>query len=135
MRAVACKVEGARSDAPDGLDAVHDFKEGKLVRGLDEGEAAAQAALGANDAGPAKDEDWQNVEMRAALLNEASYVLMDDGRCPDAVWADAATKKLRPASADLLAAAKEKNLENAKKAFGTLTGACKDCHTVHRKTQ
>ncbi len=87
------------------------------------------------DAGPTKDEDWQDVELRAALINEASYILMEDGRCPDGTWADAATKKLRTGSGDVLSAAKEKNLENAKKAFGSMTGACKDCHTAHKKSQ
>src|SRR5271166_2892428 len=40
-------------------------------------------------AGPADDKAWEDLATKAALLNEASYVLMDDGRCPDADWANA----------------------------------------------
>ncbi len=40
---------------------------------------------------PADDKAWEDLATKAALLNEASYILMDDGRCPDADWANAAT--------------------------------------------
>ena len=43
---------------------------------------------------PKDDAGWAALACRAALLNEASYILMDDGRCPDKTWADAA-KALR----------------------------------------
>jgi hypothetical protein len=50
------------------------------------------------DAGPATDEAWEALAANAGLLNEASFLLMDDGRCPDGVWAEAATKTLRLAA-------------------------------------
>ena len=34
------------------------------------------------DKGPADDKAWAQAEQHTALLNEASYVLMQDGRCP-----------------------------------------------------
>ena len=34
-------------------------------------------------AGPTSDKAWDSLEVHAALLNEASYILMDDGRCPE----------------------------------------------------
>ncbi len=46
------------------------------------------------DAGPSDDKAWEELALHAALLNEASYVLMEDGRCPDGVWAKAASQKL-----------------------------------------
>ena len=51
-------------------------------------------------AGPADDKAWDDLIMKAALLNESSYILMEDGRCPDGEWAKAATT-LREESAYL----------------------------------
>ena len=50
---------------------------------------------------PADEKAWETLATEAALLNEASYILMDDGRCPDADWANAATA-LREGSAAVL---------------------------------
>jgi len=41
-------------------------------------------------ANPADDEAWQKAAMHAAILNEAHYILMADGRCPSGEWAGAA---------------------------------------------
>lgn len=85
------------------------------------------------DAAPADDKAWHKLAVSAALLNEASYTLMDDGRCPDGVWADAATKVLRQGSADLVKALEGKDHAAAKAAFGAMTKACKACHDKHKE--
>jgi cytochrome c556 len=85
------------------------------------------------DASPADDKAWDVLAMHSALLNEASYTLMDDGRCPDGIWADAASKALRQGSADLVKAAEAKDLAAAKTAFGAMTKACKACHDKHKE--
>src|SRR5262245_24778875 len=85
------------------------------------------------EAGPATDEAWEALALYSALLNEVSYLLMEDGRCPDAVWADAASKTLRQGSADVLKAVEGKDLAAAKTAFGSMTKSCKACHDVHRE--
>ena len=85
------------------------------------------------EATPANDEAWDALAGNAALLNEASYLLMEDGRCPDAVWADAASKTLRQGSADLLKAIEGKDLGAAKTAFGSMTKSCKACHDAHKE--
>jgi hypothetical protein len=82
---------------------------------------------------PANDEAWDDLAAAAAVLNEASYILMDDGRCPDGVWADAATKTLRDGSADLLKAIEAKDHGSAKAAFGSMMGSCKSCHEKHKE--
>ena len=82
---------------------------------------------------PANDEAWEAIGAHAAALNEMSYALMEDGRCPDSVWADAVTKQLRAGSADLLKAADAKDHAAAKKAFGTLAQSCKACHEKHKE--
>jgi cytochrome c556 len=84
------------------------------------------------DAAAISDEGWQTLAVDAALLSEASYVLMDDGRCPDKVWADAASKTLREGTAALLKAIDAKDQPAAKKAFGDLTKSCKGCHETHK---
>ena len=58
---------------------------------------------------------------------------MDDGRCPDGVWADATTKALRQGSADLVKALQAKDHDAAKTAFGAMTKSCKACHDKHKE--
>lgn len=91
------------------------------------------AALGGllKEKGPADDKGWDQVTANASVLNELGFVLMDDGRCPDATWAGA-TKTLKECSSKVLEAAKEKNAEDAQAAFKALTGACAACHTAHK---
>lgn len=81
---------------------------------------------------PKDDKAWDELATKAALLNEASYLLMDDGRCPDAVWADAA-KALREGSAAVLAKIEAKDAAAAKSEFETMTKACGACHKAHKK--
>lgn len=81
----------------------------------------------------AEQTNWDDVALKAALLNEAGYILMDDGRCPDGDWAGAA-KAIQGASAEVLAAAEKKDSAAAKAAFGKLTKeGCGACHAVHKK--
>jgi len=83
------------------------------------------------DAGPADDEAWAAAKMHAQLLNEAGHVLMADGRCPDAVWADA-SKQLREGSDAVLKAIEAKNVADARSSFQGVLGACKTCHGAHK---
>ncbi len=83
------------------------------------------------DAGPADDKAWGQVVQYTSLLNEMSYLLMDDGRCPDGTWAGAA-KTLRECSAKVLEAAKGQKVADAQGAFTKLTGACAACHKAHK---
>ncbi|MCA9100684.1 MAG: cytochrome c [Pirellulales bacterium] len=84
------------------------------------------------EAGPADDKAWKEVALHAALLNEASYIMMDDGRCPAADWADAA-ETLRTGSQAVLDAAATQNVDAGKEAFATLTKSCGACHKVYKK--
>lgn len=84
------------------------------------------------DSEPSNEEAWNGLAANAAVLNEVSYLLMDDGRCPDGVWADAATKALRDGSAGLLKAIEAKDTAAAKSAFGAMTKSCGGCHEKHK---
>lgn len=83
---------------------------------------------------PADDKAWKALATNAALLNEASYLVMDDGRCPDATWANAA-KTLRECSATVLEKINAKDAEAAQAAFTQLTKACAACHGAHRNAK
>ncbi len=77
--------------------------------------------------------DWEEVALRAAILNESGYGMMDDGRCPDGEWAKGA-KAMQAATAEILAAAEKKDVAAAKAGFAKVTGeGCKTCHTAHKK--
>lgn len=81
---------------------------------------------------PADDKAWAALATQAALLNECSYLLMDDGRCPDAVWAGAC-KSLREATAEVLARIEAKDHAAAQTAFQGVTKTCAECHKAHKK--
>jgi cytochrome c556 len=83
------------------------------------------------DSGPADDEAWDTAACHASCLNEMGYLLMDDGRCPDATWAGAA-KNLQEGSAAVLNAVEKLDLEGARTAFKTVTQACATCHDAHK---
>lgn len=91
------------------------------------------AALGADlKKDPADDKAWAALATKAALLNEAGHILMADGRCPDADWANAC-KTLRDCSAVVLEKIEAKDAEGAQEAFGAMTKSCGACHSKHKK--
>jgi cytochrome c556 len=104
-----------------------------LMRGVNQPNCAALAGL-LKDKGPVDDKAWDTAACHASILNEMSYLLMDDGRCPDKDWAGAA-KQLREGSAQVLEAARAKNLADAQAAFKTVTGACASCHKAHKQAK
>ena len=81
---------------------------------------------------PGDEEAWEVLAMHAAVMNESSYVLMADGRCPDDVWSKASTETLRNGSASLISAIQARNYKVAKSAFQAMAGSCKGCHEVHK---
>lgn len=81
---------------------------------------------------PSGDEAWEAVRCHASCMNEMSYALVQDGRCPDGTWAGAA-KALGENSAAILAAAQAKDAEGVRKAFQAVMASCKSCHEAHRK--
>lgn len=79
-----------------------------------------------------KEPNWENVSTKAAVLNEAGYLLLDDGRCPDGDWAKA-SESLKSHSAAILEAAGKKDAGAANEAFKKLTSdGCAACHKVHK---
>lgn len=84
-------------------------------------------------AGPKTDDDWASLIEHAEILNETSYILMEDKRCPDSVWADSASKTLRNGSDALITAATAKDAKAAEMAFKSMMKSCKECHNKHKE--
>lgn len=101
-----------------------------LMRGINGSHCGGLAGL--LKEGPKSDEQWDTVACHASCLNEMGHLLMDDGRCPDADWANAA-KALREGSEAVLAAAEAKDLDAARAAFENVTKSCAACHKAHKK--
>ncbi len=106
-------------------------KTGQLMKGIVKPNCGDAKKL--SDAGPTSAEEWADLGVKAALLNEVSYSLMEDGRCPDGAWAEAAGKLLRDGSAGLLKAVEAKDAAAAKAAMGSVLKSCKTCHEAHKK--
>lgn len=102
-----------------------------LMRGIVKGNCTSLGKLLKD--GPADDEAWDAAACHAACLNEMSFVLMDDGRCPDGVWAKAATDSLRKGTVAVMAAIKARDAAAANTAFKTVTSSCAACHKAHKK--
>ncbi len=84
-------------------------------------------------AGPKTEDDWSSLIEHAEILNETSYILMEDKRCPDEVWADSASNTLRNGSAALITAAQAKDAKAAELAFKGMMKSCKECHNKHKE--
>ncbi|MGV3723110.1 MAG: hypothetical protein ACO1SX_19595 [Actinomycetota bacterium] len=83
-------------------------------------------------AGPADDKAWEAAVTQAALLNESGHMMMEDGRCPDAVWA-AACKAMQEGGQTLMAKLEAKDLAGAREAATMVGGSCGTCHKAHKK--
>jgi len=83
--------------------------------------------------GPKTSEDWDALIEHSEVLSEVSYILMEDGRCPDYVWEGAATQTLRNCAKAIIAASERRNVVVAQGAFEKLTEACTSCHDAHKE--
>ncbi len=102
-----------------------------LMRGIMQPNCAGLGKLLEGE-GPSDDKTWDTAACYASCLNEMSHLLMDDGRCPDAVWLEAAKTTLREGAAETLAACEKKDLAAANAAFKKTTQACAACHKAHK---
>lgn len=102
-----------------------------LMRGIVQPNCASLGKMLKGD-GPTTDKEWDAAACHAACLNEASFLLMSDGRCPDGKWAAAAKTTLREGSAATLAACEKKDLKAASAAFKKMTQSCAACHKAHK---
>ena len=74
---------------------------------------------------------WRALANNAALLNEASYLIVDDDRSLGADW-DKAARQLRTGSAELLVKIAARDKTEMESVLKVTAKACNDCHTAHR---
>lgn len=103
---------------------------GHIMRGINQAHSTA-VGRAIRDAGPSDEKAWADLVFHASMLNEAGHLLMEGDRCPDKTWADACAQ-LREGSQGVAEAGRAKNLEQARAAFQTVTGACNACHKAHK---
>jgi cytochrome c556 len=82
--------------------------------------------------GPADEKAWETAVTQAALLNESGHMLMEDGRCPDSVWADA-SKIMQDGSQALVTKLEAKDVAGAREAMAGMMKSCGACHKVFKK--
>lgn len=79
------------------------------------------------EAGPDDKDAWKAAATSAALLNESSYLMMDDGRCPDQTWSDACIQ-LKDATLEILEQIDAGNRDAAVAGVDGVIASCKHCH-------
>lgn len=77
------------------------------------------------------EEGWKAVSTSIALLNESGHMMMEDGRCPDKIWADAC-KVLREATEEGLKKAAQKDVDGVRASLEGVLASCKGCHAEHK---
>jgi hypothetical protein len=83
--------------------------------------------------GPKDDAEWEAAQQHAALLAESAQLLLMGSRPKDQdVWVKSAARLDEAASA-AAKAAQTKDAEGLKTAMTGIAGACRGCHTVHKK--
>ena len=82
--------------------------------------------------GPTDDKGWDAAATQASLVNESAYLMMDDGRCPDATWAEAC-KMMQDGSKLALAKIAVKDAAGAREGFAMVSKSCGTCHKAHKK--
>lgn len=100
----------------------------QLMSGLVKPQLVAVQGHVADEQVPEGEDGWKSLTTSIALLNESSYTMMEDDRCPDKSWADACMI-LRNATAAGLNAAAKKDAAGVRASIEGITASCKACHT------
>lgn len=99
----------------------------QLMSGLVKPQLVAIQGHVADEKAPEGEDGWKSLTTSIALLNESSYTMMEDDRCPDKTWADAC-EILRKATASGLKAAAKKDAAGVRESISGITASCKACH-------
>jgi hypothetical protein len=100
----------------------------QLMSGLVKPQLVAVQGHAGGEKTPEGEDGWKSLTTSIALLNESSYTMMEDDRCPDKIWADAC-QILRKATASGLQAAAKKDAAGVRESIAGITASCKACHT------
>ncbi len=103
----------------------------QLMSGLVKPQLGAIQGHVADEKTPEGEDAWKALATSIALLNESSYTMMEDDRCPDKVWADAC-ETLRKATESGLQSAAKNDAAGVREAIAGITASCKACHAEHK---
>tara|TARA_R110002072_G_scaffold99008_1_gene217988 strand:+ start:112969 stop:113472 length:504 start_codon:yes stop_codon:yes gene_type:complete len=103
----------------------------QLMSGLVKPHLVAVQGHVAEEKTPEGEDSWKTLTTSIALLNESSYTMMEDDRCPDKVWADAC-EILRKATESGLKSAAKQDAAGVRASIEGITASCKACHTEHK---
>jgi len=103
----------------------------QLMSGLVKPQLVAVQGHVADEKAPEGEDGWKALTTSIALLNESSYTMMDDDRCPDKIWADAC-QVLRKATESGLKSAAKQDAAGVREALAGIGASCKACHAEHK---
>lgn len=84
--------------------------------------------------GPSDKAEWQKAFGAVSMVNEASQLVLMDGRVKDDAWRDGASKVIA-GSRDAMLGAYRMDADGYDSALKAMRGGCKTCHDVHKKDE
>ncbi len=103
----------------------------QLMSGLVKPQLVAIQGHVADEKAPEGEDGWKSLTTSLALLNESSYTMMEDDRCPDKIWADACDTLRKATEAGLKSAAKN-DAAGVRESIAGIGASCKACHAEHK---
>jgi len=129
-KATVDKKEKKQAERPEGKGGKRPLQTSTVMKSLTKPNCNAIRDLLEKE--PKTSEDWDKLIEHSELLSEVSFILMDDGRCPDYIWEGAAALTLRNCAKAIIAASEKRNIVVARGAFEKLTESCTSCHDAHK---
>lgn len=84
--------------------------------------------------GPSGKEEWRTSFGAISMVNEASQLILMDGRVKDDAWRDGASQVLA-ASKDAMMGAYRMDADGYNSGLKAMAAGCKTCHDVHKKKE
>ena len=82
--------------------------------------------------GPTGRDEWKTAFGAVSMVNEASQLVLMDGRVKDEAWRDGASQVVA-ASKDAMMGAFRMDADGFNAGLKAMTAGCKTCHDVHKK--
>ena len=82
--------------------------------------------------GPSGKDEWQKAFGAVSMVNEASQLVLMDGRIKDEAWRDGASQVVA-ASKDAMMGAYRMDADGFNAGLKAMAAGCKTCHDVHKK--
>jgi cytochrome c556 len=107
---------------------VHDLMEYMVGPAMDKIKAYREAG------GPSGKDEWKKAFGAITMVNEASQLVLMDGRVKDDAWRDGASQVIA-ASKDAMMGAYRMDADGYTKGLKAMSAGCKTCHDIHKKKE